>query len=129
MPDFSVQIPAEEMANLLSAQILSQLTEDAKNVLIQTALKHLMHQPSVGRYGEKEDSPLQAAFKVAMTKVATSLAQEIMAEEAIAANVKASLLELIEHVPHIKDDWPLQRTIWQAMLDRAEEIKNENRGY
>lgn len=127
MPD--IKIPEAEIANLLSAQILSQLSQETQKNLIQAALQYLLVQPMTGRYGEKGDSPIQTAFNMAMNRVANTIAEECIAEAGVKDSVKELFMQLINDIPDVRYDWDLQRALFKAMLDHAEEKTKKERGY
>lgn len=117
-----ITIPNEELASLLSVQILSSLSEATRNDLIAAALKYLITKPS-GSYGSRQ-TPLEQAFEQALFKVAHRMADEVIAEETEAAGkVKEMFRKLITDMPDFYSDPELQTRVLKVMLDRAHEIR------
>lgn len=74
--DVKLELDNDMMKNLVSEAIMTALTTQQREALIQGAIKHLLT-PSVERYGARS-SPIEDAFQHAVRGVAEKIATEML---------------------------------------------------
>lgn len=113
----SIDIPDDEIADLLSVQILSALTQKTREDLIKAALQHLL-KPDYSSYGSRK-SPMQEAFDRAIVRVANGVADEVLVEEGVRDSVKDGMRRLITEIPDFDTDWDMQTAIFRAIIQET----------
>lgn len=78
MSDPVIKLDPGSVEALVHKAILEQIGEEARDKLIEGALRYLITQPQGGGYGPKV-SPLQQAFNNALTAAANQVAMDLVA--------------------------------------------------
>lgn len=65
----------KKVGEVVSAAILTMLTTEVRDKLIADAIAHLLT-PSKDRYGNREESPIEEAFKSALKRIAQQVVNE-----------------------------------------------------
>lgn len=110
----NISMNEEQMAVLVSKAIFDGLTQEAKDEMLQKALRHLMtkEKPSYG-YGQPR-TPLEQAYQTAAYDVAQKLVREkLEADEAFKANIEALFVDLGKKL----FEGPLREKLVQNMAD------------
>lgn len=83
MAIFSFQLEEKQIADLTSAALMAQLSEDQRTSMIQQALNFLLEKRTVGEgYNKKTyDSPLTEAFQIAVRNTAIVIARAMLEQD------------------------------------------------
>jgi hypothetical protein len=87
-----LKIEQKDVAEFVSAALLTKLDQNARDELIKEALKTLISPPERNSYGQLQKSPLQEAFDQAVRRTTQTIAYDMIEEN---AEFKAKLKELI----------------------------------
>lgn len=117
-----IEIPEEEMANLLSAQVLASLSQETKETLIQSALKFLLTPKR--DYPHNGETPLQTAFDQAVRRMANDVADEVLKEQGLDEKIKMELGKLVATMPEVFDDEKVRASIMDLVFAKAKEFYN-----
>lgn len=121
MADF--RIDDEQFQTIIAQQVLDSISEETKERLISEALSFLMKDDVA--YGRKSPSPLAQAFQQELVKVASKVANRVLTEDRIQAEVEKAIETHIRVA--IRDrGFDLSHVIGRAIGDNLEVQFNSN---
>lgn len=121
MADF--RIDDEQFQEIIAQQVLNSISEETKEKLISEALSFLMKEDT--SYGRKAPSPIAQAFQQELVKVASKVANRVLTESRIQAEVEKAIESHIRVA--IRDrGFDLSHVIGRAIGDNLEIQFNSN---
>ena len=85
-----VRIGDDKIGEMIGAAVMSQITQESRDLLIQNAIKYLLTPEKSNIYGSKEESPLQKAFNTQLNVYAREyIKQQIENDEEFSGKIKS----------------------------------------
>ena len=121
MADF--RIDDEQFQEIIAQQVLNSISEETREKLISEALSFLMKEDN--SYGRKMPSPIAQAFQQELVKVASKVANRVLTESRIQAEVEKAIESHIRVA--IRDrGFDISHVIGRAIGDNLEIQFNSN---
>ena len=117
-----IEIPDDQITEVFSASILSSLTTETRDQMIQGAIAHLMHKDKKDYGSGHYDSPLESAFKGAIERLARDFAVKELENN---QEVKSVMKDYIDKA--LKLDWDARNDVLQAICNALIEVIVEKR--
>lgn len=117
-----IKLDSDAVQNIVAKALLEELSEEARNSLIQQAITYLIAAPkNTNHYSNRpEKSPLQVAFEKAAVEVADGYVRELFKKDEFKSQVDRAVLKFVNE--KFKESGWLYDSIGVAVGNRVGEL-------